>query len=177
VKLLPTKIAGALVLEIEPIRDQRGFFARTYCHETLRIAGAQFGSVRQISISYSQERGTMRGLHWQAQPKPEAKIVRVTAGRIYDVVVDLRHDSPTYCDWLGLELSARDNAALLVPRGCAHGLLSLEPDCTVEYTMDADFAPDLQRGARWDEAAFGIGWPFAPVAISERDRTWPPFVR
>ena len=176
-KLVATKIAGAFVLEIEPIADERGYFARTYCHETLRAAGAQFGSIRQTSVSHNKVRGTLRGLHWQAEPKPESKIVRVTAGRIYDVVVDLRRGSPTYCDWFGLELDARGNAALLIPTGCAHGLLTLEPDCTVEYAMDADFAPDFQRGASWDDSAFGIVWPFAPVAISERDRAWPRFVR
>jgi dTDP-4-dehydrorhamnose 3,5-epimerase len=177
VKLTPTKIAGALVLELEPIIDERGFFARTYCHETLRAAGAGFGSIRQTSISQSKERGTLRGLHWQSEPKSEAKIVRVTAGSIYDVVVDLRRASPTYCDWFGLELDALRHAALLIPAGCAHGFLTLEPDCTVEYTMDADFAPECARGARWDDPAFGIVWPFAPLAISERDRAWPNFAR
>lgn len=176
-KLTATKIAGALVIEIEPIVDVRGFFARTYCMETLRAAGAQFGSIRQTSISNSKQRGTLRGLHWQAEPKPEGKIVRVTAGRIYDVVVDLRRNSPTYCDWFGLELDSHRHAALLIPAGCAHGFLTVEPDCTVEYTMDADFAPDFARGARWDDPAFGIVWPFAPLSISERDRTWPTFAR
>jgi dTDP-4-dehydrorhamnose 3,5-epimerase len=177
VKLIPTKIPGALVLEIEPITDERGFFARTYCHETLHAAGAVFGSIRQTSISYSKERLTMRGLHWQTEPRPERKIVRVTAGSIYDVVVDLRRGSPTYCKWFGLELDARRHTALLIPPGCAHGFLTLEPDCTVEYTMDADHAPECARGARWDDPAFGIVWPFAPAAISERDRSWPNFVR
>ena len=176
-KVIATKIPGVLVLDIEPIGDERGFFARTYCSETLRAGGAAFGSIRQTSISFNTERGTLRGLHWQAESSPEAKIVRVSSGRIFDVAVDLRPASPAYCKWFGVELDARRHNALLVPAGCAHGFLTLENDCTVEYAMDADYAPECARGCRWDDPAFGIAWPFAPAAMSERDRSWPRFTR
>ena len=174
-KLTPIKIPGVLLIEIESVDDERGFFARTYCVDTLRAAGAAFGEIRQTSVSYNRERGTLRGLHWQAEPKQEAKIVHVSAGRIFDVIVDLRRDSAGYCDWFGVELDARRHDAVLIPAGCAHGFLTLEPDCTVEYAMDADYAPEFARGCGWDDPAFGIAWPFVPTVMSERDRTWPNF--
>jgi dTDP-4-dehydrorhamnose 3,5-epimerase len=174
-KLTPTKIPGAFVIEIEPVTDERGFFARIYCQETFRAAGAVFGGIRQTSISCNTQRGTLRGLHWQAETKPEAKIVRASAGRVFDVVVDLRRGSPSYCDWFGLELEARRHTALLIPPGCAHGFLTLEDGCTVDYMMDADYAPECARGVRWDDPAFGIVWPFAPLTMNARDRTWPNF--
>ena len=174
-KLAPTKIGGAFTIGIEPRKDERGFFARTYCFETLRAAGAPFGSIRQTSVSFNNERGTLRGLHWQAEPKPEGKIVRVSRGRIFDAIVDLRRDSPTFRDWFGIVLEREAHNALLIPPGCAHGFLTLEDNCAVEYIMDADYAPELARGCRWDDTAFAIAWPAAPKAMSERDRTWPDF--
>jgi dTDP-4-dehydrorhamnose 3,5-epimerase len=175
VKLSPTRIEGAFVIEIEPHRDDRGFFARTYCFETLRAAGAPFGSIRQMSVSFNRESGTLRGLHWQAAPAPEGKIVRVTAGRIFDAIVDLRRGSPSYLQWFGIDLEAQSHNALLIPPGCAHGFLTREENCAIEYIMDADFVPELARGCRWNDPAFGILWPEAPKAMSERDRTWPDF--
>jgi len=177
VKLTQTKIPGALVIEIEPRRDERGFFARTYCFETLRAAGAPFGAIRQMSLSFNAERGTLRGMHWQAAPKPESKIVRASSGRIFDAIVDLRRESPAYLQWFGIELDARAHNALLIPPGCTHGFLTLEENCAVEYAMDADYAPECARGCRWNDRAFGIKWPFTPISMSERDRTWPDFVR
>ncbi len=176
-KFQPTRIAGAFRIEIEPLADERGLFARTYCFESLRKAGAAFGTIRQMSLSISPASCTLRGLHYQASPKPEAKIVRATQGRIFDVMVDLRRNSPTYLTWIGAELDASAHHALLIPAGCAHGFLTLEDDCTVEYVMDADFEASLARGHRWNDPTFGIEWPFAPRVISERDRTWPDFVR
>jgi len=176
VKLAPAKIPGAFTIDIAPNRDERGFFARIYCHETLRAAGAEFRTIRQTSISFNKERGTLRGMHWQAEPAPEGKIVRAISGRIFDCIVDLRRDSATYLQWFGITLDAAVHNALLIPPGCAHGFLTLEDDCTVEYTMDADYAPALARGVRWNDPKFGIAWPAQPLAMSERDRTWPDFV-
>src|SRR5882757_10022689 len=109
------------MIEIEPRADERGFFARTYCFETLRAADASFGSIRQTSISFNTQRGTLRGMHWQTEPHSEGKIVRPSAGRIFDVIVDLRRESPTYLSWFGAELDAKTQNAILIPRGCAHG--------------------------------------------------------
>jgi dTDP-4-dehydrorhamnose 3,5-epimerase len=175
VKLTPTKIPGALVVEIEPLVDERGFFARTYCAETLRAAGASFGTIRQTSISVNAKRGTLRGMHWQADPHPEGKIVRAASGRIFDAIVDLRPQSPAYRSWFGIELDAKTQNALLIPPGCAHGFLTIEENCAIEYVMDADYVPGLSRGCRWNDPAFGIKWPFAPMAMSERDKTWADF--
>jgi dTDP-4-dehydrorhamnose 3,5-epimerase len=175
VRLTRTKIHGSFLIGIEPLRDERGFFARTYCFETLRKAGAAFGSIRQMSISSNPHAGTLRGLHYQAPEKPEGKIVRAIQGRIFDVVVDLRRDSPTYRECLHADLDANAHDALLVPPGCAHGFLTLEDNCAVEYTMDADFDAGLVRGCRWNDPAFAIPWPFPPKIIGERDRTWPDF--
>jgi dTDP-4-dehydrorhamnose 3,5-epimerase len=175
VKLTPTKIAGAFAISIEPLRDERGYFARLYCFETLRKAGAQFGTVRQTSISFNADRGTLRGLHFQAWPEPEGKIVRVSRGRIFDCIVDLRRGSSTHLQWLGMELDAAKQTVLLIPPGCAHGFLTLEDNCAVEYMMDADYVPDLARGCRWNDPAFGIAWPTTPITMSERDRNWPDY--
>jgi dTDP-4-dehydrorhamnose 3,5-epimerase len=175
VKLTPTKIPGALVVEIEPLADERGFFARTYCSETLRSAGAPFGTIRQTSISFNAQRGTLRGMHWQADPHPEGKIVRAASGRIFDAIADLRRESPTYRSWFAIELDAKVQNALLIPPGCAHGFLTLEENCAVEYIMDADYVAGLARGCRWNDPAFGIEWPSAPRAMSERDKTWADF--
>jgi dTDP-4-dehydrorhamnose 3,5-epimerase len=162
-------------IEIAPLRDARGYFARTFCVDTLRAAGAQFGPVRQMSISVNDRKGTLRGLHWQAEPRPEAKIVRPVRGRIFDVALDLRPGSPAYRRWHGAELDAERQDALLIPPGCAHGFLTLQDDCAIEYIMDADYDPALARGARWDDPAFAIAWPLRPAVIGERDRAWPDF--
>jgi len=175
VKLTPTKIPGALIVEIEPLVDERGFFARTYCAETLRGAGAAFGTIRQTSISVNTKRGTLRGMHWQAEPHPEGKIVRAASGRIFDAIVDMRPQSPAYRSWFGIELDAKTQNALLIPPGCAHGFLTIEENCAIEYVMDTDYVPGLSRGCRWNDPAFGIEWPFAPIAMSERDKTWADF--
>ena len=171
----PTPIASVTVVHAEPQSDERGSFARSYCAETFRAAGLPFGAVRQASISHNRRRGSLRGMHWQAEPKPEGKLVRVTAGRIYDVVLDLRPESATYLRWFARELDALTNDAVLIPPGCAHGFLTLEDDSVVSYMMDADFDAASARGVRWDDPAFAIAWPFRPELMSERDRTWPDY--
>jgi len=176
VKLLATKIPGAFVIEFESQGDERGYFGRTYCLETFRDAGAPFGTIRQMSVSFNKQRGTLRGMHWQTEPKREGKIVRAPAGRVLDCIVDLRRDSATYLQSFAIELDARLNNALLIPPLCAHGFVTLTDDCTIEYAMDADYAAEAARGARWNDPAFGIQWPISPSVISERDKTWPDFV-
>jgi dTDP-4-dehydrorhamnose 3,5-epimerase len=176
VKLSPTKIPGAFVVQFEPQGDERGYFGRTYCMETLRSAGASFGVIRQTSISFNKNRGTLRGMHWQANPRPEGKIVRASAGRIFDCIVDLRRDSPAYLKSFAIELDARIANAVIIPPLCAHGFVTLSEDCTVEYAMDADYVPELARGARWNDPAFAIEWPALPSVIGERDKIWPDFV-
>ena len=170
-----TKIDGVFTVAIEPIADARGFFARTFCVDMLRAQGVITGPLRQTSISANPHRGTLRGLHWQAAPAAENKLVRPIAGRIFDVAVDVRPPSPTFRRWLGVELDASRQDGLFVPAGCAHGFLTLTNDCIVEYGMDADFAPEMARGARWNDPAFAIAWPLAPLLIGERDRSWPDF--
>ena len=170
-----TPLAGVTVIEAEPQRDAREYFARTYCVSTFAALGLPFGAVHQTSVSYNARRGSMRGIHWQADPHPEAKIVRVTTGRIFDVAVDLRAGSPTFAQWFGCELDAERGESLLIPAGCGHGFLTLEDHCFVSYMMDADYAAESSRGARWNDRLFAIKWPFEAEIISERDRSWPDY--
>jgi dTDP-4-dehydrorhamnose 3,5-epimerase len=168
----PTAIAGVTVVELDPARDDRGFFARLHCPDEFAAAGHPFTPV-QTSLSRNDAAFTLRGLHLEAAPHEEAKLVRVTRGRIFDVAVDLRPDSPTYLQWTGAELSAETGRALLIGRGMAHGFLTLEPDTDVIYQIDRMFEPGHGRGARWNDPAFGILWPATPQVISDRDATYP----
>lgn len=168
----PTAIEGVTVVEIEPVRDERGFFARLHCPEAFAAAGFPFVPA-QTSLSRNTAAFTLRGLHYEAAPHEETKLVRVTRGRIFDVAVDLRPDSPTYLKWTGAELSADSGRALLIGRGMAHGFLTLEPDTDVIYQIDRLFEPGHGRGARWNDPAFNIAWPEAPRMISERDAAYP----
>ena len=169
-----TKLAGAFEIEIEPHADDRGFFARTWCARELGEHGLR-SSLAQCSISFNASSGTLRGMHWQVAPHQEAKLIRCTAGSIYDVIIDLRPGSPTHLEHVGVELTARRRNMLYVPEGFAHGFLTLEPATEVFYQMSEFYAPQAARGARYDDPAFGIVWP-APVAvIAERDATYPDF--
>jgi dTDP-4-dehydrorhamnose 3,5-epimerase len=169
-----TKVAGAFLIEPEPIADERGFFARTWCREEFAGHGLT-GELAQANISYNHRRGTLRGLHYQAAPHAEAKLVRVTRGAIWDLALDLRRDSPTYLAWFGAELTDENRQMLYVPEGCAHGFLTLTDDAEVAYQMSAPYAPEAARGVRFDDPAFAIEWPGEVVVINERDRTYPDF--
>jgi dTDP-4-dehydrorhamnose 3,5-epimerase len=169
-----TGIEGAWVIALERFEDERGFFARTWDAKEFSEHGLN-GDLVQCSLSYNRARGTLRGLHYQAPPHEEAKLVRCTAGAIFDVAVDLRRDSGTFKDWFGIELSAENRHALYIPEGCAHGFLTLTDDSEVLYQISELYAPDAARGARWDDSAFGIDWPAEVVVINERDRTYPDF--
>jgi dTDP-4-dehydrorhamnose 3,5-epimerase len=167
-----TPLAGLLLVRPEPVADERGFFARVWSSEDFAAAGVTFQPV-QSSISVSTRAGTLRGMHWQAAPHGEVKLVRVTQGAVFDVAVDLRAGSATLGRWFGLELSAANRLALLIPRGFAHGLITLADDSEVLYAMDTPYVAASARGARHNDPAFGIAWPRESTVIGARDRAWP----
>jgi len=169
-----TAVRGVFVLDLEQRQDERGFFARTFDMEELARLGLEMGSP-QGSISFSPQRGTLRGLHYQRYPHEESKIVRCTRGAAFDVAVDLRKDSPTFKKWFGVELTADNRRSLYVPKGCAHGVLTLTNDAEVLYLIGDPYVPDAATGARWDDPAFGVEWPHAPRVMSDGDRSYPPF--
>lgn len=173
-KFVPTPIAGVVRVEAEPHTDDRGLFARLHCPEEFAAAGIDFAPA-QTSLSRNPKAGTLRGMHFQAAPHAEAKLVRVTRGRVFDVAVDLRPHSPTYRQWTGAELSAENLVGLYIGAGMAHGFLTLEPDTDVVYQIAPAYRPGHDAGVRWDDPAFGIAWPMAPVLISARDAGYPDF--
>lgn len=171
-----TPIPGVWVIDIDPRRDERGFFARTWCREEFERHGLDARLV-QCNISYNERRHTLRGMHFQCAPHEEPKLVRCTRGRMYDVVLDLRRDSPTFCRWYAIELSAENRRALFIPAGCAHGFLTLEDSTEVLYQMGEYYHPESARGVRWNDPAFGIEWPTDAPILSPRDASYPDFVR
>lgn len=174
-RFTPTSIPGVIVIDIEPRADDRGFFARTWCARELAAQGL-VASLAQCSVSHNVRAGTLRGLHFQAAPHEETKVVSCARGGIYDVVVDLRPASPTFKRWLGIELTAENRRLLYVPAGVAHGFQTLVDDTDVHYVISEFYAPDVARGVRWDDPAFGIQWPAAqPRHMSDRDRTYADF--
>jgi dTDP-4-dehydrorhamnose 3,5-epimerase len=170
----PTEVSGVFSIELERQHDERGWFARTYSTDEFARRGIDFTAL-ECSASFNASRGTLRGLHFQAEPGAEPKLVRCTRGVMYDVAVDLRSSSKTYRAWTAVELSADRGNALFVPTGCAHGFLTLEDATEVLYTIGARFQPELARGVRWDDPAFAIEWPFPPTVISERDAFYPDY--
>ena len=172
--LSETPVAGTFVIDVQPARDERGFFAKTFSTTELAAHGLET-AIAECSIAFNTDRHTLRGLHYQAPPHEETKFVRCTRGAVYDVAVDLRPASPTYLRWTALELSAENRRALYVPAGCAHGYLTLQPDSELHYLISEAYAPEAARGVRWDDPHFGIGWPAAPAVISDRDASYPDF--
>lgn len=170
----PTPIDGLFVVVPERIEDERGFFARTWAAGDFAGSGLS-DTVVQCNMSFNTLRGTLRGLHYQAYPYGEVKLVRCTAGAIYDVAVDVRAGSPTHLQWFGTELSADNRTALYIPEGFAHGFVTLEDATEVFYQMSAAYAPEYARGLRWDDPAIGISWPIVPVVINERDARYPDY--
>ncbi len=167
-----TKLQGAYIIEPEPLTDERGFFARTWSAKEFAAYGMN-PEMAQCNSSFNKQRGTLRGMHYQLPPHAEAKVVRCTAGAIYDVIVDLREDSPTRFEWVGVELSARNLLMAYVPEGFAHGFQTLADNSEVFYQVSAYYHPESARGVRWDDPAFGIVWPLPVSVISERDRSHP----
>lgn len=157
----------------EPHHDPRGLFARLFCPIEWAAAGLAPFSPVQMNLSRNPTLHTLRGLHLQHPAHAEAKLVRVTQGRIFDVALDLRPESPTYLQWAGVELDAEGMQALFIPAGCAHGFLSLAPDTDVLYLMDRAHVPNQGRGVRWDDPRFAIAWPAEPVLMDARDASWP----
>lgn len=174
VNFLPTPLAGAFVLDLKRHEDERGFFARSFCREEFVENGLN-PDVAQCNVSFNPSRGTLRGMHFQTAPHAEDKLVRSTRGAIWDVIVDLRPDSPTYKKWYGVELSATTRRAIYVPKGFAHGFQTLTDDAEVLYMMAEFYHPDSASGVRWDDPAFGIEWPIANPSMSDRDRSFPLF--
>jgi dTDP-4-dehydrorhamnose 3,5-epimerase len=174
VKFKETKISGVFAIELEPNADERGFFARLYCPEEFAAAGIDFTPV-QTSLSRSTKRHTLRGMHYQDAPHAEAKLIHVTRGTIYEVVVDVRPGSPTYGQWVSLELSEREGRAVYIPEGCAHGFLTLAPDTDVLYQIGRLYEPGHAKGYRWNDPRLRIDWPAAPEIVSAADQAWPDF--
>lgn len=173
VLFLSTKLPGVFVVEAETKADQRGLFARTYCREEFAAQGLCVDWV-QCNVSFNTRIGTLRGMHWQAAPNEEMKLVRCTAGAAFDVIADLRPDSPTYRKWIAVEITAANRRAVYIPAGCAHGFQTLADDTELFYQMSAFYVPEAARGARWNDPALGIEWPACENrVISERDCSFP----
>jgi dTDP-4-dehydrorhamnose 3,5-epimerase len=171
-KFIPTELNGVFLVELARAEDFRGFFARVWSARTLRERGL-VGQFVECNMSRTRHRGTIRGLHYQEAPHEEAKLVRCTRGAVYDVVVDLRPDSPTFHRWAGFELKASVDTLIYVPTGCAHGIQTLEDDTEIMYAVSAFHAPEAERGLRWDDPFFNITWPVAAPIVSAKDAQWP----
>jgi len=169
-----TVLPGAFLVDVERHVDERGFFARSWCQQEFEAQGLN-GRLVQCNISRNAHRHTLRGMHYQAMPHAEVKLVRCTMGAIYDVIIDLRPDSSTRGQSFGAELSASNHRALYIPEGFAHGFLTLTDDSEVFYQMSEFYHPEAARGVRWDDPAFGIEWPQRPAVISARDAAYPDY--
>lgn len=169
-----TALRGAFLVEPEPIEDERGFFARTFCRAEFEARGLN-PQLSQSSISFNHKRGTLRGIHYQALPHAECKLVRCTRGAIYDVILDLRIHSSTYRRWAAVELSAENRRQIYIPEGIAHGFVTLVDDSEVFYEISESYHPECARGVRWDDPAFSVKWPLSPMVISDRDRAYSNF--
>lgn len=174
IELRPTDIEGAMLIVPSLKSDERGLFARTYDADAFAKAGLPIAWV-QCNTSWNRLRGTLRGMHFQDYPHPDAKIVRCTRGRIFDVAVDLRPYSRTFRRWISAELTEDNRIGFAIPAGCAHGFLTLDDGCEVYYMMGETYMPELARGVRWNDPAFGIKWPGEPVVIAAKDADWPDF--
>jgi dTDP-4-dehydrorhamnose 3,5-epimerase len=170
-----TELPGAFVVDLERREDDRGFFARAWCANEFSDHGLNTRLV-QANLSFNDREGTLRGMHFQGEPVAEAKLIRCTRGSIFDAIVDLRADSPTFKRWIGVELSADNRRALYVPEGFAHGYQTLEPETETFYLVSEYYTPEAEGGVRWDDPAFGIEWPNpeSPL-LSDKDRSWPDF--
>ena len=169
-----TTLKGVFKIELERIEDERGFFARTFCRNEFESHGIN-SKLSQCNISYNKKKGTLRGMHFQMRPHEEVKLVRVTTGVVYDVILDLRRDSPTFRQWIAIELSADNRKSVYIPEGLAHGFQTLQDDTEVFYQMSEPYHAESARGVRWDDPAFNIEWPVQKKIISTRDSHYPDF--
>ncbi len=171
----PTTVDGCFVVSLNKLGDERGFFARAWCADELAAVGAS-SHVAQVNMSRCETAGLIRGLHWQAAPHPEAKFMRTISGATFNVCADVRPDSATFGKWFGVELSAENRLALVVPEGCANGYQALEDGAEVLYLTSGAYAPGVERGIRHDDPLFGIEWPLAnQIEVSDKDANWPDF--
>lgn len=170
-KFKPTTLSGVYIIEPELIEDKRGFFARTFCRKEFEVHGLNPKLV-QCNISFNKEKGTLRGMHYQAKPYEEVKLVRCTKGAIYDVIIDLSPKSPTFKKWVVAELNEENRFMIYIPEGLAHGFQTLQDNTEVFYQMSEFYHSECARGVRWDDPAFGIEWPISDIIISERDRSY-----
>lgn len=169
-----TEFQGVYLIELEKNSDERGFFARSFCKKEFQRYGIDF-NIAQSNISFNKNKGILRGMHYQIPPHEEAKLVSCTKGAIYDVIIDLRLDSPTYCKWIAIELSAQNYVSFYIPKGFAHGFQALSDDTVVLYQMSEFYHPESARGIRWDDPLFSIEWPSNNQVISAKDKTYPLF--
>ena len=169
-----TKLQGAFVIELETLEDSRGFFARVWCQKEFEEHGL-VPRIAQVNTSFNVKAGALRGMHYQIAPQEETKVVRCTRGSLYDVIIDLRPDSPTYKCWTGVELTATNHTMLYVPAKFAHGFITLEDNTEVMYLISAAYAPELARAVRWNDPEFNIEWPRPVEEISDQDAGWPDF--
>ena len=171
-----TPVEGAYLIELDRKGDDRGFFARVFCRNEFADQGLVSEFV-QVNNSLSAIRGTLRGMHYQLQPHAETKLVRCVRGGLWDCVLDLREDSPSFGKWFGAELTAENRRMMYVPKGCAHGFITTTEDSEAMYFVDAFYAPEHERGVRWNDPEFGIEWPIEPVVLSDKDQGHPDFDR
>lgn len=171
-----TKLKGAFLIEPELMKDERGFFARSFCENEFKGHGLK-SRVLQCNLSFNSAKGTVRGMHYQTAPFAEAKLVSCTRGGVYDVIIDLRPDSSTYCQWFAAELTTENYRMLYIPEGFAHGFQTLSENAIVFYQMYGFYHPEAARGVRWDDPAFAIRWPLTARNITEKDRTYKDFQR
>ena len=169
-----TCLQGAFVIDIERLEDERGFFARSWCEREFKEHGIDTQFV-QCNISFNAKKGTLRGMHYQASPYEEAKLVRCTMGAIFDVIIDLRPDSRTYMNWASLQLTSENRRMIFIPKGFAHGFLTLTDNCEVFYQMTEFYTAGYSRGIKWNDPAFGIAWPGEVKMISSQDKSYPDF--
>lgn len=168
-EFIETKLKGAYIIDIKPITDERGFFSRSYCSDEFKEYKLNTNAV-QNNISFNEKKGTLRGMHMQKAPFEETKLVRCTRGAIYDVIVDMRAESETYKQWIGVELTADNYRMLYVPEGFAHGFITLEDRTDVSYQVTQFYTPGFEQCFRWDDPSFDIKWPIEPVVISAKDQ-------
>ena len=173
-KFIETPLKGAYIIELDKRGDERGFFARTFCKKEFVDVGLN-NEIAQINNSLSADKGTLRGMHYQLHPKAEDKIIRCISGEIFDVIIDLRQDSQTYCKWYGIELNSENRKMIYIPQGFAHGFISLKENTEIFYLVTEFYSPELERGIRWNDPKFNIHWPIEPHIISDKDNNHPDF--
>jgi dTDP-4-dehydrorhamnose 3,5-epimerase len=172
-----TKLKGAFIINLEKIKDERGFFARLFCKKEFKKNGLVSAFV-QGNISYNKKKNTIRGMHFQRTPFEEVKLVRCIKGSIFDVIIDLRADSPTYKDWIAVKLIQENYKMLYIPEGFAHGYQTLEDNTEILYLVSEFYSPGYEHGVRWNDPAFGIKWPQVDnIIISKKDKSWPDYIK